>query len=236
MDGEFLAAGCAGANSLALEITFCNGLEKWKCTFNWPIKRKQSSRSWGMKQKANRICFISVQIHCRLRPIFSTSTQLIREISSRWLLWELWTSTFINKHSENQFLFFSLVKSENVGKTWLEWNFYLVFHFEFLSENFQFVLWYESMKEQNCLEWEEKKIWVRMKERQQCEKNSFISKAFTGYHQSSSWCCTAAAAAQLSESEGRVTGPATHLLSIRWRVMLSVANTHSQFLWKHKSM
>lgn len=49
------------ANSLALEITFCNGssLWKWKRTFNWPIKRKQSSQSSDMKQKANRICFIS---------------------------------------------------------------------------------------------------------------------------------------------------------------------------------
>lgn len=31
---EFLAAGSAGPNSLPPEITFCNGSEKWKRTFN----------------------------------------------------------------------------------------------------------------------------------------------------------------------------------------------------------
>lgn len=90
------------ANSLALQITFCNGLEKWTGTFNWPIKRKQSSQSADTQRKANRICFISCQIHRRLRPLPSTSAQLIMNISNSS---ESFILCCINKRSENQFLF-----------------------------------------------------------------------------------------------------------------------------------
>lgn len=59
---EFLVAHGAGQTAWLLKLLFAVmglGFEKWKSTFNWPIKRKQSSRSSDTEQRANRISFIS---------------------------------------------------------------------------------------------------------------------------------------------------------------------------------
>lgn len=50
--------------------------------------------------KANRICFISCQIHRRRRPLLSTSAQLIMKISNSS---ESFGLSCINKRSANQF-------------------------------------------------------------------------------------------------------------------------------------
>lgn len=70
--------------------------------------------------KANRICFISCQIHRRCRPLLSTSAQLIMNISNSS---ESFGLRCINKHSENQFPSSLMLQTYPSVKEQESWNF-----------------------------------------------------------------------------------------------------------------
>lgn len=104
------------ANSLALQITFCNGSEKWTGTFNWPIKRKQSSQSADARRKSQSNLFHFLPDPSPFQALLSTSAQLIINISNSF---ESFGLCCINKRGEKSISFCSyatdLLKSKKGG-------------------------------------------------------------------------------------------------------------------------
>lgn len=102
---EFLVAESAGQTAWLPKLLSVMGpvFESGSALLIDQSKGNKAADLQWRKHKANRICFISCQIHRSLRPLGSTSAQLIMNISNSQLLWELLTLC-INKHAENQFL------------------------------------------------------------------------------------------------------------------------------------